>query len=363
MRVGNVLRAGTVIAFAGLAACAEQQSTSPVESGLQQADAHAAAKRSSDAKEVFAVSPVLRKINARLARAGSDLRIARADVLYEAKAYDAESPTAIFANNRTHRLPYQWVAGDPRRDGRTGVTYAIDPVLRTTAFGIPNLPAIEVDGGGFRQSTQAELEAHIEEAIGSWRDRACADAPIQRVSVPAGTDPDQLDEFFLLGQGPGANYAQPSDIVQAGWLPPEFFDAIVEGGADAILGVAFTLWFTDDQGTADPGDDVDTDIDGDGRFDTGLVEIYYNPTFIWTSRGAPGGFIDFYSVITHETGHALGLAHFGKVFVTKKDAADGIQIADVKYAPKALMNAVYVTGRDEIAGSDNASFCQVWASK
>jgi hypothetical protein len=45
------------------------------------------------------------------------------------------------------------------------------------------------------------------------------------------------------------------------------------------------------------------------------------------------------------------------------DAADGIQIADIEYAPKALMNALDVTGRDEIRGTDNGSFCQIWASK
>ena len=39
------------------------------------------------------------------------------------------------------------------------------------------------------------------------------------------------------------------------------------------------------------------------------------------------------------------------------------QIADIKYAPKALMNAVYVTGREEIAGTDVSSFCAVWASR
>ncbi len=47
----------------------------------------------------------------------------------------------------------------------------------------------------------------------------------------------------------------------------------------------------------------------------------------------------------------------------RSTASAGISIADVKYAPKALMNAVYVTGRNEIGGSDNASFCQIWASK
>ena len=363
MQVANVLRAGSVIVFAGLVACADQPSTSPLDAGIEQADASAAARKSSGEQEVSALSAVLERMNTRLAAAGSRVRVDRAELLYEAKAYEAVSPTLVFANDRTRGLVLEWVAGDPRRDGRRGVTYAIDPVLRTTAFGIPNLPAIEVDGGGFRLSTQAELESYVEEGMQAWRDRRCADAPIERVSVPAGTDPDQLEEFLLLVQDPGPNYVQPADIVQAGWQPPEFFEAIVEGGADAILGVAFSFGFVDDQGTADPDDDVLTDINGDGKYDTSLVEVYYNPSFIWTNRGAPGGFIDFYSVIAHESGHALGLAHFGKVFITKKDAADGIHIADLKYAPKALMNAVYVQGRDEILGTDNSSFCQIWASK
>jgi hypothetical protein len=46
-----------------------------------------------------------------------------------------------------------------------------------------------------------------------------------------------------------------------------------------------------------------------------------------------------------------------------KAAADGISISDIKYAPKALMNAVYVTGRTDILGTDNSQFCQIWASK
>jgi hypothetical protein len=360
MQLSHVLRAGSVIALAGLIACAEQPTTSPTDVGARKVDGVESAKQPSGSGEVAKVSPLLQRINARLAAKGSNLRIDRGELMYAAKAYDAASPTLIVANNRTHTLPYQWVPGDPRRGGHEGVTYAIDPDLRTTAFGIPNLPAIEVDGGGFRTSTQAELEGYIEEALQSWRDRRCSDSPIDRLAVPAGTDPDLLDQV-LLGNPVNANYAQPADIVQAGWQPPAFFEAITPGGADGILGVSFTFWFVDDQNTPDPSDDVETDIDGDGKRDTGLVEIYYNPSFIWTNRGTPGGFIDFYSVIAHESGHGLGLAHFGKVFITKKDASDGIQISDIKYAPKALMNAVYVEGRDEIRGSDNGSFCQIWA--
>ncbi|HUQ14894.1 MAG TPA: hypothetical protein VM094_02480 [Gemmatimonadales bacterium] len=352
------MRAGSALALAGLAACADQPATSPSDVG-----APALMKPSSGTAEVAVVKRSLARMNARLAAAGSNLRVAKAELRYLAKTYDERSPTIIFANDRTHTFPAEWVSGDPRRDGRIGLTYAVDPQLQTflTGLGFP-VPVVEVDGGGFRLSSQAELDGYIEEAMQAWRDRRCSDAPIERVAVPAGTDPDLLDEFFLGLPTPSPTYAQPADLVQAGWQPAEFFEGIRPGGSNEILGTSFTFIFVDDQGTPDPSDDVETDINGDGELDTALVEIYYNPLFIWTNRGAPG-FVDFFSIIAHETGHGLGLAHFGKIFVTKKDAADGIEIPDLKFAPKALMNAAYVTGRDEIVGADNASFCQIWASK
>jgi hypothetical protein len=357
MRVSSLLRAGSFLALAGLAACAEQPATSPTDG-----DAAPAMKSSGSEASAVVGHPLLTRINARLAKKRSNLRVAKAEVRYAAKAYSAKTSTEIFANDRTHKLPYQWVAGDPRRDGRIGVTYAVDPVLQTSAFGFNNLPAVEIDGGGFRLSTQAELVGYIEEATQAWRDRRCADAPIDRVAVPAGTDPDLVDDILLERPVPSPTYAQLADIVQAGWQPPEFFDAFTPGGSDAILGITFAFVFVDDQGTPDPSDDVFTDIDGDRKLDRALAEIHYNPSFIWTNRGAPNT-IDFYSVIAHETGHGLGLAHFGKLFVTKKDLADGLDISDIKFAPKALMNAAYVTGRDEIRGSDNGSFCQIWARR
>jgi hypothetical protein len=349
MRVSTVVRAGSALALAGLAACADQPATSPSELRAP------AMTKSFNTEAAVVGHPMLARMNRRLAAAGSKVRVGKAELLYAAKGFNAQTSTEIFANDRTHQLPYDWVPGDPRREGRTGVTYAVDPVLRTTAFGIPNLPAIEMTGGGFRMSTQAELDGYIEEAMQAWRDRRCSDAPIERVAVPARVDPDQLDDLFLGRPSPSQTYAQVADIIHAGWQPPEFFEAITPGGSDAILGITFTFVFTDDAG-------VNTDIDGNGKLDAGLKEIYYNPSFIYTNRGADG-FIDFYSVLAHETGHGLSLAHFGKLFVTKKDAADGIQIEDIKFAPKALMNAAYVNGRDEIRGSDNASFCQIWANR
>ena len=64
--------------------------------------------------------------------------------------------------------------------------------------------------------------------------------------------------------------------------------------------------------------------------------------------------VDVQSVVTHEAGHAFGLAHFGKVFEDNRGV--------IKYAPRSMMNAVYVSPFRALTGTDNASFCQLWAS-
>jgi hypothetical protein len=64
--------------------------------------------------------------------------------------------------------------------------------------------------------------------------------------------------------------------------------------------------------------------------------------------------VDVQSVVTHESGHEYGLGHFGKVFLNNKGV--------IQYAPKAIMNAVYVSSFRDLTGTDNASFCQLWAN-
>jgi hypothetical protein len=300
------------------------------------------------AADAAVVSPFLTQLDADLAAAGSNLRVARAEYLVEVGDGQFGSQVLI-ASDRARGLPYEWVNRDPRRGGHSGLTYAFDPYQGREPF------TRNPDGSGLRQMPFSELDPQLEDAMSAWRDRTCSDAPVDRVAVPAGTDPDLLDQFFLGSDGAGRTYQQLSDVVQAGWQNPNFFTTIAGAAGNNIIGITFSFWFVDQNG--DP-----TDINGDGRLDTGLAEIYYNTRFAWGNSQAPN-VVDTWHITTHETGHGFGLAHFGDVFVTRRDAANGISISDIKYAPRALMNAVYVTGRTDITGSDNSSFCMIWGSK
>lgn len=306
--------------------------------------AKAAAPESDDFETV---SPVLAEMNERLAAEGSDLRVLKAEFIVRAEDWEGASQTLI-ADDRDRGLGYEWVARDPRRDGRTGVTYAIDPRQGQGPF-------IRNPAGGALVLPFSGVEARIEEGMDTWRGQSCGRSPITRVAVPAGIDPDQLDNLFLGSDGGRGTPVRVADIVHGGWQPVSFFTAFAGPAGGGILGVAFTFTYVGPDGAR-------TDIDNDGNQDTSLVEVYYNAGYYWGTSGA-SDVVDFYSIITHETGHAMGLAHFGKIFVTKKDAADGLSIDEVKYAPQSMMNAAYITGRSAITGTDKSSFCQIWGAR
>jgi len=338
------LRLGAALALAGAAACADAPVPTETLAPTTAADAKAAA---STTDENVTYSPLLAQINVGLEASRSPYRVSAAELRIAADGWNGVTSTVLVANDRARSLGIEWVKGDPRRDGRGGVTYAfgsntaIAPTTRD-----PN-------GSNVRLVTPAEQAAYVDEAMSAWRNVGCSSQPITKVAIPAGTDPDILDQL-ILGQAPSQNYAQPADIVHSGWQTAQWFRTLAGGTfGNSIIGVTLFFGFVDNAGNF-------TDIDRNGQVDLALSELFYNDRFYW-GNGAPN-VVDFYSILTHESGHSLGLAHFGKVFITKKDAADGISIADIKYAPYALMNAVYVTGRNEIAGTDVSSFCSIWSS-
>ena len=245
-------------------------------------------------------------------------------------------------SNRIHQGTIQWVPGDLRRaaDG-DNITYLVDQSDGATASGL----------------NSAQTEKALDQALGTWNN----DSNLSKVKVvkrvDSGDDPDIFDSFFSSG-GKGRNGKGKSksfgslgnpflaDIVEAGWLPRAFFEAVGgPGGGDEILAFSVSFIFVDDNG-------FPTDIDGDGYLDKALNEVYYNDTFgtpgdpreafPWGIGVARPG-VDVESVALHENGHSLGLGHFGP-------------------PPTAVMNPVYAGVVTSPLPADDAGMSTIWKS-
>jgi hypothetical protein len=231
-------------------------------------------------------------------------------------------------SNRIHAVESRWVADDSRREAQgDDLTYLVDQSEGATASGL----------------AATQTESAIDAALQTWNSQRCLTA-VDLVKRPdGGDDPDIYDYFFGFG---GFGNPFVADIVEAGWMPGAFFDAV--GGPGSRRGtLAFTATFI----FLDP-DGNPSDINGDQRQDTAFTETYFNDDF-----GDPGGdlkdnpwaidaplpSVDVQTVATHENGHALGLGHFGP-------------------PPVAVMNPVYAGIRLDPLATDAAGMCSVWAS-
>jgi hypothetical protein len=287
-----------------------------------------------------AYSQVLADMNVALAGAGiNNIRIHSAEISVTKDGVN--TATTLIANDRSHRISTLFVEGDPRRGGSLDLSYLVDQSDGAAlAFANPT-------GNATTVLTNEVTEPIIDRAMRFWQNEPSCPGPAF-VKIPDdGSDPDLVDALFT---GNPALFGTPlADITHAGWLPSSFFNLLVPNGSQFILGVTLTLSFVDDEGNL-------TDVDGNGRADSAFSEIYYNRGFGWSENALtrPRG-IDIDSVVTHEAGHAVGLGHFGKVFLDNNGA--------LKYAPRSIMNAVYISPFTQLAGTDNASFCSIWANR
>ncbi|HEX2027085.1 MAG TPA: matrixin family metalloprotease [Nitriliruptorales bacterium] len=262
-------------------------------------------------------SGILNGVNAQLRASGSNLA---------AEAVELFSIGGGRPSFRIHQQSFRWVANDSRRlaDG-TNITYLVDR-----------------DDGRTSSSLSARTtEAALDRALATWDAQDCLSAPILKRD-DHNSGPDIFDSFFGFGR-----LGDPflADIVQAGWLPGEFFEA-VSGGQRDILALSVTFIFVDPD-TGEP-----TDVNNDRYLDTALNEVYYNDFFGSRRTAAanhpwaidsPLPAIDVETVALHESGHSLGLGHFGP-------------------PPDAVMNPVYAGIRQEPLSADLSGLCAYWRS-
>ncbi|WP_116128208.1 hypothetical protein [Lewinella sp. IMCC34183] len=248
---------------------------------------------------------------------GSSVRIAMAEFVTPADA--DEIGNRVFFNDRGNKqLAYDFAPGTSG-DGTDAISYYIDATR----------PSNDLPLG---QTSDA-----IDRAMTTWDDATCSDLDIFR--IPATGQPTGLVSA-VYGYGGSTDYV--ADVVHNGWLPGAFFSKVFGSRGKNVLGVTFTLVLLDANGR-------EVDTNNDGKSDVAWREIYYNDRFNWATS------IDVETIALHEAGHGLSQEHFGKGFRNTKTG-------EVKYSPRAVMNAIYSGVQTTVAGTDNAGHCSLWGS-
>jgi hypothetical protein len=279
------------------------------------------ALNASAAVEAGPVSYQLARINDSLAALGLNIAVQKAEYILAPTAPVPASGQIVFANDRAKRLTSRWVPGDARRlaDGDR-ITY------------MNFAPLMAANGAG-------NAEGAIDASFATWDASKCTTLDIVERAWNGGNP-----SAILSIAGIPAVSVFSADIVTMGFLPGFIFDAVLGPGASAsVLGVTFTFVFLESAGGPE------SDIDGDGRTDTALKEIWYNNAFDWTLSGL-GDDIDVESVALHENGHAFELGHYGKIFGTLGNLR-------LHVSPRAVMNAAILGTLRSPLGTDNAGFC------
>ena len=268
-------------------------------------------------------SPVFRELPASAnARRSSESKYALLGGEYITTAESGQVGRFVFFKDVGNKqLAFDFVPG-LSLDGTNAVSYYIDQKRPSDDI------SVSISSGA------------ITRAMDTWEGVTCSKPSLFQIPFNKRISTGFVSELF--GFGGSFNYV--ADVVHAGWLPGSFFDLLAQDGSTFILGVTFTIIFTDDSGNP-------LDVDGNGKFDAAWREIYYNDAIAWRD----GAHYDIETIALHEAGHGLSQAHFGSAFL---DAGSG----QLHFSPRAVMNAAYSGIQTHIAETDNAGHCSNWSS-
>jgi hypothetical protein len=258
--------------------------------------------------------------NALLEAAGSDYRIAYVEYLTNRPSL-ASKNIIISRDLGNKRLTFDFIPNDPRRGGFDGDPNTIDVWIDLT------------QGATSSGLSAAETTDAIVAAMLTWDAESCSELGTNL--VPIQMDLGLVQSILGFGGGPAV-----PDVMHAGWLPPAFFDLLIEDGSSFILGATFTLTF------------AEGDLNADGLPDLAAREIYYNDAFAWGTSGTPNLY-DVETIALHEAGHGLSQGHFGTIRFNPNSG-------NVIFSPRAVMNAVYSGVNRDLDGTDKAGHCGLW---
>lgn len=202
-------------------------------------------------------------------------------------------------------------------DGITNISYYVDD----------NRPTADVDVSASNNA--------IDSAMATWNGIACSDLGIYEIPYD-GRGTGFISALLELG----GSYDYVADVVHCGW-DVALFDAVF-GPDSNVLGVTFTIVFTDEEGNL-------IDLDNNGKYDVAWREIYFNDAYNWNN----GSTYDIETVSLHEAGHGLSQAHFGTAFRSGN--------GKLHFSPRAVMNAAYSGVQTSITETDNAGHCSNWS--
>ncbi len=322
----NLITMQTKLALACLLACilACQPSTedlSPTDPHSHESHEHLDIQEFTGSPELLQRLSTPMKIKSKRRSAG-DYKVVAYMMEYIGTGEDGEAGATVFFNNRGNKR----LGGDfvpfLALDGTANISYSVDD----------DRPSEDV--------SSAASNAAIDRAMNTWDRVRCSDLGMFEIADPAGVTGGFIADLF----GFEGDRSYTADVHHAGWMPADFFDLLAPGGSNFILGVTFTIVFTDNNGNL-------IDLDNNRRYDVAWREIYYNDAFSWSVDSH----YHIETIALHEAGHGLSQGHFGKAFATESNGK-------LHFSPRAVMNAAYSGIQTRIARSDKAGHCSDWAS-